>query len=730
MNRDASSSADPQTVLREVFGFDEFRGPQRQIIDAVLAGGDALVIMPTGGGKSLCYQLPSLILPGTGIIVSPLIALMADQVQALQQLGVRVTYINSTMPPDLAMAAERDMIAGRFDLVYVSPERLCQPRFLDQLARTRLALFAIDEAHCVSQWGHDFRPEYMQLSVIHEKFPGVPRLALTATADAPTRADIVDRLNLHSAGHFISGFDRPNIRYTVTPKNSPRQQLMAFLNDGHLDESGIIYCLSRKKTEQVAEFLQSQNLNALPYHAGLDKQVRHKNQQRFIHEDKLIIVATIAFGMGIDKPDVRYVAHLDLPKSIEAYYQETGRAGRDGLPAEAWMTYGLSDTVMLRQFIDRAGSPPQQKQIEHAKLDALIDYCETSRCRRQVLINYFGDRYDHPCGNCDTCLNPAVMFDATIAAQKALSCVFRVEQSFGAGHVIDVLLGKNTEKVERFRHDRLSTFGIGAELNAHGWRSVFRQLVSIGALHVDGEHNTLRLTDKSRPILRKQQTVTLRRDVVSRPVKQKRDRQRSQTYDLLTTDAQKQLFQQLRELRRRLADEQGVPPYVVFGDRTLIDMVLRAPGSLARMAAVHGVGQRKLEQYGRVFLDVIAGSSVAPSEMPATEDDLSPEQPMSDSVMDTANRLNLGHTIEQVAQQRQLSPNTIWSHIAEAVAAGLLDARKLLPLTDAQFTEIADQFERQPVEDRGRLKPVFDALSGRYPYEIIRCIAAHLHRGE
>ncbi len=592
----------PQSVLRDVFGFDAFRQEQQAIIEHVTAGGDGLVIMPTGGGKSLCFQIPALLREGVAIVVSPLIALMADQVAALRQAGVRAAFINSSLSPDLARDAEQAMCDGKLDLVYVAPERLCTGRFLHLLGQTKVALFAIDEAHCVSQWGHDFRPEYLQLSVLHEHFPGVPRLALTATADEPTRRDIVDRLDLAGARHFIGGFDRPNIRYRIVPREGGVKQLIRYLRNEHQGASGIVYCMSRNKTEQVAGKLVEAGFKALPYHAGLERRMREHNQQRFSAEQGMIIVATIAFGMGIDKPDVRFVVHLDLPKSIEAYYQETGRAGRDGLPAEAMLTYSAGDAAKIRRFIDDSDAPDAQKQIERRKLDALLAYCETTNCRRQLLLAYFGEQLDDPCNNCDACLDPAESYDGTTDAQKALSNVYRTEQTFGVSHLADVLIGSESERIDRFGHRQISTYGIGTDKTKREWQSIYRQLIAHGMLDVCGEFGSLRLTEKAMPILKGEQTVQLRKE---QPKRKEKATSRSLTTIELTTDDQRALFEVLRAKRTELATEQGVPPYVVFNDRSLIDMVRRTPTNLDAMRDVHGVGEAKLEHYGEVFVNII-----------------------------------------------------------------------------------------------------------------------------
>ncbi|MFZ1538008.1 MAG: DNA helicase RecQ, partial [Chromatiaceae bacterium] len=507
----------PLDLLRRVFGYSDFRGAQERIIGRVIAGGDALVLMPTGGGKSLCFQIPALVRPGTGIVVSPLIALMQDQVDALHQLGLRAAFLNSSLNAGEARAVEQGLVSGQFDLLYVAPERLLSERFLSLLDQSRLALFAIDEAHCVSQWGHDFRPEYIQLNLLHERWPHIPRIALTATADGLTRQEIVERLDLAEADHFVSSFNRPNIRYRVVQKDQPRRQLLRFLREEHAGDSGIVYCLSRRSVEEVADFLRGEGFQALPYHAGLPAETRRQNQAAFLRDDQIIMVATIAFGMGIDKPDVRFVAHLDLPKSLEGYYQETGRAGRDGLPANAWLAYGLSDMVTLRHFIDISEAEERFKRVEHHRLNAMLGFCETTACRRQVLLNYFGEEQERPCGNCDTCLEPVESWDGTQAARKALSCIFRTGMRFGANYLIEVLLGKDTARIKSCGHDRVSTFGIGQDLSADEWKSVYRQLVAAGLVRVDlAGHGALQLTEQSRPVLRGESKVRLRRDSSSR----------------------------------------------------------------------------------------------------------------------------------------------------------------------------------------------------------------------
>ena len=593
-------------ILRDTFGYAAFRGDQAAIIDHVVRGGDALILMPTGGGKSLCFQIPALVRPGVGVVVSPLIALMKDQVDALQQLGIRAVYLNSSLGIAEARAVQESVRRGEVDLLYVAPERLLLDSCLDLLSGTRVALFAIDEAHCVSQWGHDFRPHYLGLSILHERFPDVPRIALTATADEPTRNDIVERLGLEGARRFVSGFDRPNIRYRIVLKAKPRSQLLSFLKAEHEGDAGIVYCLSRRKSEETAEFLRVNGWDALPYHAGLSAEERRANQERFLLEEGVVIVATVAFGMGIDKPNVRFVAHLDLPKSVEAYYQETGRAGRDGLPANAWLAYGMADVVLLRRILDASEADNAHKRIEFRKLDAMLGYCETAECRRQVLLRYFGEELGAPCGNCDTCLEPVETWDGTTAAQKALSCVFRTDQRFGVTHLVDVLLGHDTERVRRWAHDQVSTYGIGTELDAAGWRSVFRQLAAAGAVVVDHErHGALRLNDDSWSILRGERAVRLRKDPTPAPASRKRRSTLPLGWNESFGPRERKVWERLRAKRLQLAKAQGVPPYVIFHDATLHEMAARQPTTLDELSEISGVGKRKLERYGAMFLEVL-----------------------------------------------------------------------------------------------------------------------------
>jgi ATP-dependent DNA helicase RecQ len=618
-------------ILREVFGYPQFRGEQREIIGHLIAGGDALVLMPTGGGKSLCYQLPALIRTGMGVVVSPLIALMQDQVAALQEAGVRAAALNSAMSWPEVLETERQARNGGLQLLYVAPERLLTERCLALLDQCAVALFAIDEAHCVSQWGHDFRPDYLQLAVLAERYRGVPRIALTATADIATRKEMIERLRLSEPRVFIASFDRPNIRYRIAEKDNPRRQLLHFIREEHPGESGIVYCLSRSSVEDTAEFLARQGVDALPYHAGLDSGTREENQRRFIREDGIVMIATIAFGMGIDKPDVRYVAHLDLPKSIEGYYQETGRSGRDGLPADAWMVYGLQDVVQQRRMIEQSEASAEYKRVAGARLDALLGLCETAQCRRVRLLDYFGETAA-TCGNCDNCLQRPEEWDGTVAAQKLLSCIARCESAsgfgFGAQHIIDILRGSRTAKVEQFRHDRLSTFGIGADLGVAQWRAVLRQLVMLRLVEVDTErYSILRLTSACREVLRGQRAIRLRREsdrgamrtAGRSPIDRSRvsgahaARALAGSCAALADDATHvPLFQALRAWRLQVAREHGVPAYTVFHDSTLEEIARRRPGSTEELRMVSGVGAVKLERYGAAVLGVVHGAP-APS---------------------------------------------------------------------------------------------------------------------
>ncbi len=605
----AVRASTPLEALQRVWGYDAFRGEQAEIVDTVVAGGDAVVLMPTGGGKSLCYQVPALVRPGTGVVISPLIALMHDQVDALEQVGVRAAYLNSSQGPDERRDVERRLLAGELDLLYLAPERLRSA--LSLLDRCRLALFAIDEAHCVASWGHDFRPEYLQLSVLHERWPQVPRIALTATATAETRAEIVERLSLGEARVFVASFDRPNIQYRISPKVDARAQLLRLVREEHPGEAGIVYCLSRASVEKTAEWLAGQGVTALPYHAGLDAATRSRHQSRFLREDGVVMVATIAFGMGIDKPDVRFVAHLDLPKSVEGYYQETGRAGRDGLASTAWLAYGLQDVVQQRRMIAEGEGDQQRKRAQTLHLDAMLALCETIGCRRQQLLAYFGQQ-SGPCGNCDTCLAPPDSYDGTVPAQKLLSTVVRLQrergQAFGAGHLVDILLGNDTERVRRFRHDQLSTYGIGTELDERGWRGVARQMLAMGLLEVQGAYGVLAVTEPALEVLRGQREVRFRQEQAQ--VQRSRAARSGKAPVDLDDDAS-ELFQRLRAWRSQVAKEQAVPAYVVFSDATLAGIASARPADEQALRAVSGVGENKLTRYGQAVLEVVAGVSVA-----------------------------------------------------------------------------------------------------------------------
>ncbi|SCG15300.1 ATP-dependent DNA helicase RecQ [Micromonospora echinofusca] len=597
-------------VLRRVFGYDAFRGFQQEVIDHVVAGGDALVLMPTGGGKSLCYQIPALVRDGVAVVVSPLIALMQDQVDALTAVGVRAGFLNSTQDLDARRAVERAFVAGELDLLYLAPEALGTRGVQQLLDRGRIALFAIDEAHCVSQWGHDFRPDYLALSMLHERWPDVPRIALTATATSATRDEIATRLKLADARHFVASFDRPNIQYRIVPKREPRKQLLSLLRDEHPGDAGIVYCLSRASVEKTADFLAANGVAALPYHAGLDAATRARNQQRFLREDGLVMVATIAFGMGIDKPDVRFVAHLDLPKSVEGYYQETGRAGRDGLPSTAWLAYGLQDVVQQRKMIETSDGDLAHRRNLAAHLDAMLALCETVRCRRGQLLDYFGEKATAACGNCDTCLTPPESWDGTVAAQKLLSTVYRLDrernQRFGAGHCVDILLGRATDKVTQYGHDSLTVFGIGSELREAEWRGVVRQLLAEGLLAVEGDYGTLALTEASAEVLGRRRTVMMRREPEKVASSRAAKPRGAATVVTELSPTATGVFERLRAWRGATAKEQGVPAYVIFHDATLRQIATDAPTSLAELSAVSGVGENKLAKYGEQILAVLA----------------------------------------------------------------------------------------------------------------------------
>ncbi|WP_253447519.1 DNA helicase RecQ [Natronospira proteinivora] len=693
-----------RALLRSVFGYESFRGSQGPIIESVVAGQNALVLMPTGGGKSLCYQIPALLRPGTAVVVSPLIALMRDQVEALKHNGVRAACLNSSLDPDERREVEAALWSSQLDLIYVAPEKLLSGFFLDRLAGLEIALFAIDEAHCVSQWGHDFRPEYMRLDVLRQRFPQVPRIALTATADTRTRREIEQQLLSDGAETWVSSFDRPNIRYQVGPKLNARDQLLGFIHQRHRDASGIVYCLSRKKTESVAEWLNSRGVTALPYHAGLSANERATHQRRFLQEDGVVIVATVAFGMGIDKPDVRFVAHLDLPKSMESYYQETGRAGRDGLAADAWMVYGLQDVYQVRQLLAQSNAGLEQQQAERRRLESLLGFCESTDCRRQQLLAYFGEDHPGECGNCDNCLNPPETWDATEPARMFLSCVYRSGQRYGAAHVIDILRGSVSEKIRRAGHDRLSTFGIGHHVDKKTWYSVARQLLARGYLETDPEgHGGVRLAPDCRPLLRGEQTLAIRRDAAG-PTRRSRSATRG--------DGQHpEGWEALRRCRREQAEAEGVPPYVIFHDATLMEMLRLKPTTLDQMAQVTGVGQAKLERYGQQFLDVL--------------NSLSEGGPKEESHHITVDFFRQGLSVDAIAARRELAIVTIQDHLARAVEEGGLPLEAVLDLEQGELTILRDALMSEG-EVAMRLRPVYEALDEAYDFKTLKLVRASL----
>ncbi|MBV1900024.1 MAG: DNA helicase RecQ [Cycloclasticus sp.] len=700
-----------QSILQSTFGYDAFREPQGEIIHELEQGRDAFVLMPTGGGKSLCYQIPALLRDGTAIIVSPLIALMQDQVDALNQLGIKAAYLNSTLDVAEAREVEAQLLNGALDLLYVAPERLLNPIMLSLLERCHIALFAIDEAHCVSQWGHDFRPEYQKLRVLHERFPQVPRIALTATADQRTRDEIIAQLQLEGARVFINSFDRPNIHYAISEGNNPKLRLWRFIQENHAQDAGIVYCLSRKKVEATAEWLTEQGRIALPYHAGLSQELRQKNQQRFLRDEGVIIVATIAFGMGIDKPDVRFVAHLSLPKSIEAYYQETGRAGRDGEPANAWMAYGLQDVLTLRQFMQNSKADEAHKRVEHNKLESMLGLCELIACRRQALLGYFDERLEQPCGACDNCTTPPEKWDGSEAAQKILSSIYRTGQRFGVNYIIDVLMGKADDRIRQNQHEQLSTFGIGKEFSTMEWRTIFRQLIALGFINVEAEsHGSLTLTEKCRPVLRGEQKLALRKQTKE---------------EKLTTEKKKKspvrpqdepLWDALRALRTQLAEDSGVPPYVIFHDATLMEMIKKRPVEIGDMRYISGVGDQKIKRYGQVFLAEIAKYPLA--ELLNNR--------LSATVNETLMLYQEGLDIKAIATQRDMKENTVYGHLADAIEAGLLDVKEVLDLDDSEYQEIIMTIESLEDESKGRIKPIYEALDEEYEYGIIKCVQASM----
>ncbi|MBV1695575.1 MAG: DNA helicase RecQ [Hyphomicrobiales bacterium] len=705
-----------QAILQGTFGYQSFRLHQKAIIETLLAGQDALALMPTGGGKSLCYQIPALVRPGTGIVVSPLIALMQDQVDALKELGVAAAFINSTLSRTEVQETEAALLAGALDLLYVAPERLLQERTLQLLSRCDLALFAIDEAHCVSQWGHDFRPEYRQLRALPERFPNVPRIALTATADERTREEIVRELHLESAARFVASFDRPNIRYTITEQGSQsaRERLWQFIDGEHREDAGIVYCLSRKACEETAAWLVKKGRTALAYHAGLPPETRRSAQARFLKEDGLIVVATIAFGMGIDKPDVRFVAHLNLPKSIESYYQETGRAGRDGEPADAWLAYSVGDIITLRSWIQQSEGSEAYKRVMRQKLEALVGLAESPGCRRQRLLAYFGEEKKEPCGICDTCLNPPETIDGTEPARKALSAVYRTGQRFGMTYVVDVLVGKADDRISRNGHDQISVFGVGKDLRVDDWRAMFRQLLAAGYLTSDDEgHGSLALTEQARPLLRGEQPFLMRRRVHVERAKAP-SREKSPRSGVRLAGQDNVLFSALRALRQQLATDAGLPPFVIFHDRTLLELVEKRPQTREALAAVSGLGERKIARYGDAVLGVVAGHKKHPLL----------DNRLSVTINQTLALHLAGKSPDVIASERGLTVSTVYGHFAEAIEAGLIEASAVLPLDAAEIDEIVATFEQLGTRDSLKLGPAHAALQGRYDFGILRCVLA------
>ncbi len=710
---------DAQRLLEEVFGYKSFRLHQAAIIEALLAGRDALCLMPTGGGKSLCYQIPALVRHGTGIVVSPLVALMKDQVDALEEAGVSAAFLNSTLDRREQDDVERRFAAGNLDLLYVAPERLLQDRTLSLLSRNDIALFAIDEAHCVSQWGHDFRPEYRQLKILAERFPTVPRIALTATADERTREEIITELRLEKADRFVASFDRPNIRYTIAEMGSmsARERLWQFIETEHPADAGIVYCLSRKSVEETAAWLAAKGRTALAYHAGLEPHIRRGAQEKFLNDDGVIICATIAFGMGIDKPDVRFVAHLNLPKSIEAYYQETGRAGRDGEPANAWMAYGLQDVIQLRQWIAQSEGAEAFKQVQRQKLDALIGLAEMAGCRRQALLAYFGEKESQPCGNCDNCITPPATTDGSVLAQKALSAAYRTGQRFGVTYLVDILNGKADERAIRLGHDKLAVFGVGAETEAATWRSLFRQLVASGCLTGDDEgHGTLQLTDKARPVLRGEERFMLRVAPKIERSKSKTKREGKGAASASVAQGDQNLYASLKALRTKLAHEAKLPPYVICHDKTLVELAAKRPATEDALHDITGLGASKIKRYGVALLATIASFKKHPLL----------ENRLSATVNQTLALHLQGLDADKIATERGVEMGTVYGHFAEAIEAGLLEAKAVIALDDAETDEILAAFERCGTVDSLKLGPAHAALEGRYDYGILKCLLAEL----
>jgi len=710
---------DARGTLQTVFGYKDFRSHQEGIIEAVLAGRDTLALMPTGGGKSLCYQIPALLRSGVGIVVSPLIALMQDQVGALREAGVNAAFLNSTVSWAEQQDIAENLASGDLQILYVAPERLLQDRTLDLLSRSEIALFAIDEAHCVSQWGHDFRPEYRQLKLLAERFPSVPRIALTATADEKTRVEIINELSLQDADRFVASFDRPNIRYAIAESGSvgTRERFWRFIEAEHAEDAGIVYCLSRRAVEETAAWLNGKGRTALAYHAGLPPEERKVAQDRFLNEDGVIVCATIAFGMGIDKPDVRFVAHLNLPKSIEAYYQETGRAGRDGEAANAWLAFGMQDIIQLRQWIAQSEGTDAYKQVQRQKLDALVGLAEMVGCRRQALLAYFGEHDTPACGNCDNCISPPKTSDGTVPAQKALSACYRTGQRFGVGYLVDILTGKTDERIIRNGHDQLSVFGIGSDLDAGGWRSLFRQLVAAGLLTGDGEgHGTLILTDRARPLLRGEETFRMRLPKAreARGKSRKGNKQTKPAIEL--AEADRTLFEALKALRLRLAGTAKVPPYVICHDRTLAELATERPGSTSALGDITGLGASKIKRYGAAFIEVIERFKPHPLL----------ENRLAATINQTLAMHLHGLDPVAIAAERGIEASTVYGHFADAIEAGLISCSEILPLDETQIDEIHAAFEACETLETGKLGPAHAALDGRYDFGLLKCLLAEL----
>ncbi|MDH5517617.1 MAG: DNA helicase RecQ [Gammaproteobacteria bacterium] len=696
-------------VLHKVFGYQEFRHQQADIIEALLNNQDAMVLMPTGGGKSLCYQIPAIIRPGVGIVVSPLIALMQDQVDALNQSGVSAGYLNSNQSNDEQQQIEQQLINNEIDLLYVTPERLLTNRMLSLLRRAEIALFAIDEAHCVSQWGHDFRKEYQQLNILHQQFPGIPRIALTATADKRTRQEIIEQLDLHQSKTYLNSFDRPNIHYQISEQNT-KAGLLTFIQNHHKHDAGIIYCLSRKKVEETADWLNQQGLQALPYHAGLSQQLRETNQKRFLREDSIIIVATIAFGMGIDKPDVRFVAHLNLPKSIEAYYQETGRAGRDGLAADAWMAYGLKDLMLLKQMIQDSDNEMQQR-ISHSKLDSLMALCETTSCRREHLLNYFDEETSSSCGNCDICNSPPETWDATDACRKALSCIYRTGQRFGVGYLTDVLTAKSNERIIQNGHDKVTTYGIGKDISVNEWKSIYRQLIAKGYIDINFEqYGALTLSEKARPLLRGEIELKLRKQT-KKAAKKSESKAKSTLRDI-----DEELFEALRQYRYSLAQKESVPPYVIFNDKTLVEMTRKRPSTLDQLGQISGVGDKKKDKFGEQFLTIINQHKIHPWL----------QNELSDTINTTLELYLKLKDTQAVAEQRQLTVSTIYAHLSSAIKNETIQLDEIVEINDADIRQIRHAIDLCGEGGDDGAKAVFEFLNSEIEYGIIHCVRSSL----